>query len=282
MRPVRAAASRPRLPLSAAHSATATECGAYVAGLVRDRIVAFAPTADKPFVLGLPTGSTPIPTYEHLVAMVKAGELSFEHVVSFNMDEYVGLAKDHKESYWSFMHTNLFDHVDMKPENINILNGNAPDLVAECQAYEDKITSYGGIQLFLGGIGPDGHIAFNEPGSSMASRTRVMYLNDETVQANSRFFDGDVDQVPKSSLTVGVGTVMDSEEVLIICTGSAKAMAVQKCLEEAVNHMWTVSMVQLHPNAVVVCDEGATQELKLKTVKYFKEVEAAEQRASKL
>ncbi len=129
----------------------------------------------------------------------------------------------------------------MQPENINILNGNAPDLEAECQAYEDKIASYGGIQLFLGGIGPDGHIAFNEPGSSMTSRTRVMYLNDETVEANSRFFDGDTSQVPKSSLTVGVGTVMDSKEVLIICTGGAKAMAVQKCLEEAVNHMWTVS-----------------------------------------
>ena len=127
-----------------------------------------------------------------------------------------------------------------QPENINILDGNAPDLAAECQAYEDKIASYGGIQLFLGGIGPDGHIAFNEPGSSMTSRTRVMYLNDETVQANSRFFDGDTSKVPKSSLTVGVGTVMDSKEVLIICTGGSKALAVQKCLEEAVNHMWTV------------------------------------------
>ena len=107
-----------------------------------------------------------------------------------------------------------------------------------------------------------------------------MYLNDETVEANSRFFDDDVNQVPKSSLTVGVGTVMESDEVLIICTGAAKAMAVAKCIEEGVNHMWTVSMVQLHPNAVVVCDEPATAELKVKTVKYFKEVEAAEKRAN--
>ena len=259
---------------------TADECGDYVARLVRDRINAFGPTAERPYVLGLPTGSTPIPAYKRLVEFVQAGELSFGHVVTFNMDEYVGLPREHPESYWSFMHVNLFDHVDILPENINILDGNASDLDLECQQFEDKIEALGGIRLFLGGIGPDGHIAFNEPGSSMASRTRVMYLNDETVEANSRFFDDDVNQVPKSSLTVGVGTVMESDEVLIICTGAAKAMAVAKCIEEGVNHMWTVSMVQLHPNAVVVCDEPATAELKVKTVKYFKEVEAAEKRAN--
>jgi glucosamine-6-phosphate deaminase len=247
-----------------------------VAAYVKAKINAFKPTASKPFVLGLPTGSTPIPTYEKLVEYVKAGELSFANVVTFNMDEYVDLAEDHPESYHSFMATNLFDHVDADPTNINILDGNAKDLEAECQRYEDKIASYGGIDLFLGGIGPDGHIAFNEPGSSMTSRTRVMYLNEETIEANSRFFGGDHSKVPKASLTVGVGTVMDAREVIIICTGQAKALAVQMCIEEGVNHMWTVSMVQLHPQAMVVCDDPATAELKVKTVGYFKEVDAGE------
>lgn len=141
--------------------------------------------------------------------------MSFKHVVTFNMDEYVGLPKEHPESYHSFMHRNFFDHVDIPAENINLLNGNAPDIDAECRQYEEKIRSYGKIHLFMGGVGNDGHIAFNEPASSLASRTRIKTLTHDTRVANSRFFDGDVSQVPKYALTVGVGTLLDAEEVMI-------------------------------------------------------------------
>lgn len=249
--------------------------GEWTATYIKQRILSFNPTADRPFVIGLPTGSSPIPTYKKLIEFYKSGELSFEHVVSFNMDEYVSLPEDHPESYHSFMWNNFFKHIDIKKENVNILNGNAgngtmEDLVAECQRYETKIKAYGGIELFLGGIGPDGHIAFNEPGSSLTSRTRVKTLAYDTIVANSRFFGGDIDQVPTMSLTVGVGTVMDAREVVIIITGIHKSYALYKCVEEGVNHMWTVSAVQQHPKAIIICDEDATMELKVKTVKYFK------------
>jgi glucosamine-6-phosphate deaminase len=207
--------------------------------------------------------------YKKLVQFVKAGDLSFKYVVTFNMDEYCGLAEDHPESYHNFMWTHLFSHVDINPQNVNILNGNNPDLVAECQAYEAKIRQYGGIELFLGGIGPDGHIAFNEPGSSLTSRTRIKTLAYDTIVANSRFFDNDISKVPRSALTVGVGTVMDSKEVLVMITGISKSHALYQVLEEGINHMWTVSQLQMHRRACVVCDEDATQELKVKTVKYF-------------
>lgn len=131
---------------------------------------------DRPFVLGLPTGSSPLGTYKELIKLNKSGYISFKNVVTFNMDEYVGLPRDHEQSYYTFMHKNFFDYIDILPENTNILNGNAPDPVAECQRYEDKIASYGGIDLFLGGIGADGHIAFNEPFSSLTSRTRQKSL----------------------------------------------------------------------------------------------------------
>ena len=148
------------------------QISAWAATYVAKKINEFQPTAEKPFVLGLPTGSTPLGTYKELISLYNQGIVSFENVVTFNMDEYVGLPQDHPESYHSFMWNNFFSHVNIKKENVNILNGNADDLVAECARYEEKIASYGGIQLFLGGIGPDGHIAFNEPGSSLTSRTR--------------------------------------------------------------------------------------------------------------
>jgi len=246
------------------------DVGEWVANYVCQRINQFAPTAHKPFVLGLPTGGSPIPTYKNLVRMVKEGKLSFKYVVTFNMDEYCGLAEAHPESYHSFMRLNLFDHIDCPAGNINILNGNAADLEEECRKYEAKIKSYGGIELFLGGIGPDGHIAFNEPGSSLASRTRIKTLAYDTIVANSRFFGGEIDKVPRMALTVGVATVMEAREVLIIITGISKALALAKCIEEGVSHMWTVSAIQMHERSCVVCDEDATMELRVKTVKYFK------------
>ncbi|KAL6705742.1 Glucosamine-6-phosphate isomerase (Glucosamine-6-phosphate deaminase) (GNPDA) (GlcN6P deaminase) [Coniothyrium glycines] len=245
----------------------------YIADYVIERIKAYNPTSEKPFVLGLPTGSSPVLVYQHLVQRHKAGEISFRNVVTFNMDEYVGIPRDHPESYHSFMYKHFFSHVDVKPDNINILNGNASDLEAECHEYEQKIVRAGGIELFLGGIGPDGHIAFNEPGSSLKSRTRVKTLAYDTILANSRFFGNDLNQVPRMALTVGVQTVLDAREVVIIITGAHKALALQKCIEGGLNHMWTLSCLQTHPHPLIVVDEDATLELQVKTVKYFKSIE---------
>jgi glucosamine-6-phosphate deaminase len=245
----------------------------WTANYIAQRINKFRPSATTPFVLGLPTGSSPIGTYQELVRLHQAGQVSFKNVVTFNMDEYVKIPTDHPESYHSFMQKHFHGHVDMPAANINILNGNAKDLDAECAQYEEKIKKYGGIHLFLGGIGPDGHIAFNEPGSSLTSRTRIKTLTEETIRANSRFFDNDVTKVPKTALTVGVGTVMDAQEVVLVVNGPNKARALQKCVEDGVNHMWTASMLQLHPHAVIVCDEAATGELKVNTVGYFKDIE---------
>jgi len=245
----------------------------WTAHYIARRINEFKPTPKKPFVLGLPTGSTPIGTYENLVRLCKNGKVSFKNVVTFNMDEYVKIPKDHPESYHSFMWKNLFSHVDIAKENVNILDGNGKDLEKVCTDYEKKIEKYGGIELFLGGIGPDGHIAFNEPGSSLRSRTRVKTLTHDTIIANSRFFDNDINKVPKTALTVGVGTVMDSREVVILINGHKKAHAMQKVVEEGVNHMWTVSCLQLHPKGMIVCDDEATAELKVATANYFKDIE---------
>ena len=171
------------------------------------------------------------------------------------------------------MYKHFFSHVDIPPQNINILDGNAPDLAAECASFEARIARYGGIELFLGGVGPDGHIAFNEPGSSLTSRTRVKTLAYDTILANSRFFGNNMDHVPRRSLTVGIQTIMDAHEVVIVATGAHKALAVEKGLEGGVNHMWTLSALQLHPYALIVCDRDATLELKVKTVRYFESIE---------
>jgi glucosamine-6-phosphate deaminase len=245
----------------------------WAATYIVNKINKFKPTTKKPFVLGLPTGSTPIGTYKYLVQFHKQGKVSFKNVVTFNMDEYIGLPITHPESYYFFMHHHLFDHIDCPKENVNILNGNAPDLEKECARYEEKIRKIGGIHLFMGGIGPDGHIAFNEPGSSLSSRTRVKTLTYDTIKANSRFFENDLNKVPKTALTVGVGTVMDSEEVMILINGYGKARALKQCVEEGVNHFWTVSMLQLHRHGIIVCDDDSTMELKVGTVNYFKDIE---------
>ena len=233
----------------------------------------YKPTPKKPFVLGLPTGSSPLGMYKELIRLNKAGKVSFANVVTFNMDEYVGIPQDHPESYHSFMWTNFFKHINIKKSNVNILNGNAKNLEAECDKYEKKMKRYGGIDLFVGGIGPDGHIAFNEPGSSLASRTRIKTLTEDTRITNSRFFGGDYNKVPKTALTVGVATVMDANRVMIIVSGHNKAHALQQAVESGVNHMWTVSCLQLHPRGIIVCDDAATVEMKVGTVNYFKNIE---------
>ncbi len=230
-------------------------------------------TTDKPFVLGLPTGSTPLGTYKELIRLYQERKVSFKNVITFNMDEYVGIAKDHPQSYHTFMWDNFFKYIDILPENVNILDGNALNLKDECSDYEERIIAAGGIDLFMGGIGADGHIAFNEPGSSLSSRTRDKSLNEDTIQVNSRFFDNDATKVPKSALTVGVGTVMDAREVLILVTGHNKSRALHKAIEGGVNHMWTISALQLHANGIIVCDEAATIELKVGNYRYFKDIE---------
>ena len=180
----------------------------WAANHVIERINEFKPTPDHKFVLGLPTGSSPVGMYNALVEANRAGKVSFKNVITFNM------------------------------ENIHILNGNAADLQAECKHYEEMIKEAGGIDLFIGGIGPDGHIAFNEPGSSLRSRTRMKTLTTDTRIANSRFFGGNPENVPAHALTVGVGTVMDAREVMILVNGHGKARAMQAAVEGAVNHMW--------------------------------------------
>ena len=252
---------------------TAADAGRWAAHYVADQINAKAKTSSEPFVLGLPTGSTPLGMYAELINLCKQGKVSFQNVVTFNMDEYVGLPEEHPESYHSFMWNNFFSHVDIKPENVNILNGNAEDLTAECEAYERKIEAAGGIDLFIGGVGEDGHLAFNEPYSSLNSRTRVKTLTEDTIIVNSRFFDNDINKVPKLALTVGVGTVCSAKQVLVLALGHKKARAVQQCVEGAVSHAWTITALQLHPKGIMVCDEGAVGELKVNTYRYFKDIE---------
>ncbi len=247
------------------------EISRYTANYIAKRINDFNPTENKPFVLGLPTGSTPMGTYRELIELYKAGKVSFKHVVTFNMDEYVGIPKEHEQSYHTFMQNNFFSHIDIEESNTNIPDGNAANLEKECVEYEQKIESLGGIELFLGGMGADGHIAFNVPGSSLSSRTRVVNLNYDTILANSRFFDNDLDKVPKQSITVGVQTVLDAREVVIVVNGYKKARALQNVVEGGITHMWTLSALQMHPKGVIICDEEATMELKVGTVKYFSE-----------
>jgi len=192
------------------------------------------------------------------------------------MDEYLGLPADHPESYRRFMDDNFFKSIDIPYENTHVLNGMTKNAVKECRTYEEAIKAAGGVEFFMGGIGGDGHIAFNEPGSSLTSRTRVKTLTLETKIANSRFFGGDINKVPSKALTVGIGTVMDAKEVLILVSGRAKARALQASIEGAVSQWCPLSCLQMHPKSIIVCDEEAVEELRYGTVKYFKDIEKTE------
>ncbi|MDV5170008.1 glucosamine-6-phosphate deaminase [Photobacterium rosenbergii] len=250
------------------------QVGQWSANHIADRINAFAPTCERPFVLGLPTGGTPLATYRALIELVQQNKVSFRHVVTFNMDEYVGLPATHPQSYHHFMFDNFFNHIDIDPDNINLLNGMADDIDAECARYEAAIEAAGGIELFLGGVGADGHIAFNEPASSLASKTRLKTLTADTRIANARFFEGGLEEVPTQALTIGVGTLLAAREVVILATGHNKSLAVKEAVEGSVNHIWTVTALQLHRKAMLVCDEASCQDLKVKTLHYFRQIEA--------
>lgn len=252
---------------------TKDKVGEWTANYIVKKVNEFKPTKENPFVLGLPTGGTPISMYNKLVQLYKEGKICFENIVTFNMDEYIGIDKSHPQSYHYFMDEYLFNQVNMKKENINILDGQVKDFEKECKRYEDKIKSYGKINLFIGGVGEDGHLAFNEPGSSLSSRTRVKTLTEETIKVNARFFDNNIAEVPKSALTVGVGTILDAEEVLIMVEGTKKARALYHGVEGSVNHMWTISALQLHQKGVIVADEDSCGELKVLTYRYFKDIE---------
>jgi glucosamine-6-phosphate deaminase len=245
----------------------------WAANYVVARINAANPTPEKPFVLGLPTGSSPIGMYRGLVKAYQDGKVSFKNVVTFNMDEYVGLAPSHPQSYHYFMWQNFFKDIDIKPQNVHILNGLTKDYAQECAAYEEAIKKAGGVHLFIGGVGEDGHIAFNEPFSSLNSRTRIKTLTQSTINANARFFDGDAAQVPTQALTVGIGTIMDAHEVMILATGKNKAKALQHGIEGGISHVWTISALQQHPHGIIVCDEAATETLAENTKAYFLDVE---------
>ena len=249
------------------------KAGDWAAVYIANKIREFNPTPEKKFVLGLPTGSTPLQMYKRLIEFYQDGIISFKNVITFNMDEYVGLDEKHPQSYHYYMFENFFNHIDIDKENVNILDGMAEDYKAECKRYEEKIKAVGGIDLFLGGVGMDGHIAFNEPGSSLKSRTRDKELTEDTIIANSRFFDNDITKVPQLALTVGVGTIMDAKEVLIMVEGYNKARALYHGVEDGINHLWTISALQLHEKAIIVADEDACAELKVGTYRYYKDIE---------
>ncbi len=248
---------------------TEQNIGMLVATYIKNRINTFKPTFTKPFVIGFPTGSTPLDMYKHLVEFHKKGELSFKNVISFNLDEYVNLDVNHPESYHSYMHKNLFSHIDIPAENINIPNGNAADLQAACRAYDEKIKSCGGIELFLGGVGGNGHIAFNEPGSPFDSPTRVVKLNQNTRTANARFFNNDVKSVPEQAITMGLGTIMSAREVIIMTTGVKKADAVYRAIEGPRDINCTITVLQEHSNAYIVADKDAASLLSTSACKRF-------------
>ena len=212
-------------------------------------------------VLGLATGSTPLGLYKELARMHKEEALDFSQVVTFNLDEYVGLQPDHPQSYRYFMNENLFNHINIKMENTHVPDGMAKDLEAHCEEYEEMIKKAGGIDLQVLGIGSDGHIAFNEPCSSLGSRTRIKTLTKQTIEDNSRFFEKEED-VPIFAITMGVGSVMESKEVLLLASGEKKAEVIARCIEGPITAEVTASMVQMHPWVTVIVDTPASMKLK--------------------
>lgn len=233
---------------------------AEAAGIVAAKIIAQFVRRKPDAVLGLATGSTPLGTYREIVRMHREDTLDFSRVRTFNLDEYVGLAHEHPQSYHAFMQENLFRHINVPRENIRIPNGLAADVPAECAAYEQAIRAAGGIDLQVLGIGTDGHIGFNEPSSSLASRTRIKTLTERTRGDNARFF-GSAEEVPIHVITMGVGTIMDARQVLLLAFGEGKAKAIADAVEGPVMAMNPASILQMHPVAKCLIDEAAASKL---------------------
>jgi len=233
----------------------AAEVGRLAADVI-ERLLAVHPHP----VLGLATGSTPEPLYAELIRRHRDAGLSFAHARAFTLDEYVGLADDHPERYAAVIRRGLTDHLDLKPDAVQGPDGSAVDLLAECIRYEQSIVDAGGVDVQIAGVGSDGHIAFNEPGSSLASTTRLKTLNARTRADNARFF-ADADEVPRHVITQGLGTILRSRHLLLIATGRSKAPAVARAVEGALSASCPASVVQLHPHATVLLDEPAAAEL---------------------
>jgi len=214
-------------------------------------------------VLGMATGSTPLGLYQELVRLHKENNLDFSRVTTFNLDEYVGLPVDHEQSYHYFMYENFFKHVNIPPHNINIPSGTTSNYQAFCAWYEKRINECGGIDVQILGVGGDGHIAFNEPTSSMTSRTRLKTLAKQTIDDNARFFDKRAD-VPVYAITMGVGTILDARKLILLATGKSKAWAVTQTVEGPISSMVTASALQMHQDAKVIVDEDAASELKMR------------------
>lgn len=214
-------------------------------------------------VIGLATGGSPVPVYDELDRRVRTGRLSLREARGFCLDEYVGLPAGHPQRYRAVVERDFVAKVDIDPGNVHAPDGLADDLPAACAAYEQQIRDAGGVDVQILGIGADGHIGFNEPGSSLGSRTRIKTLTRRTREDNARFFDGDVDQVPVHCLTQGIGTILDARHLVLLATGAEKAQAVQWMLEGPVTAMCPASALQLHPHVTVVIDEAAAAGLRL-------------------
>ena len=212
-------------------------------------------------VLGLATGSSPLPLYRELVERCKAGKIDFSRVRSANLDEYKGLSGDHPQSYRYFMQENLFNHVNIKPENTIVPNGQTEDVAAMCQAYEKQIEEWGGVDLQLLGMGHNGHIAFNEPGDNFGLGTHVVSLSERTIDANQRFFENR-DDVPRHALSMGIKNIMNARRILMVVSGEDKADAVCKAVTGPVTDQVPASVLQLHPDVTLVGDTAALSKLK--------------------
>lgn len=247
------------MPIKQAIFSSTDDASDYLANLIVRRINDFSPSASKPFVLGLPTGSSPEGVYARLIQAYKDKKISFKNVVTFNMDEYVGLKPSDPQSYHYFMFNKFFNHIDIPRENINILNGLAEDVEKECKDYEAKIHKFPRINFFMGGLGPEGHLAFNEAGSKRTSVTREVTLVQSTIDANSRFFGNDPSKVPKTALSVGISTILDNtDEIAIIVLGLAKHFALDKTINGKRNDpKYPSSYLQDHHNVLIVSDTGA-------------------------
>ncbi|MBI4579656.1 MAG: glucosamine-6-phosphate deaminase [Planctomycetes bacterium] len=212
-------------------------------------------------VLGLATGSTPVGTYKELVRMHREEGLDFSQVVTFNLDEYLGLPPSHPQSYRYFMDENLFKHINVPPGNIHVPYGHAESVVEFCAWYEEQIKAAGGIDIQILGIGGDGHIAFNEPGSSLGSRTRLKTLTEETIKDNARFFKDEA-EVPRFAITMGVGTIMEAKRIILIANGKAKAAIIAEAIEGPITAQVSASVLQMHREVVVILDAAAGSKLK--------------------
>jgi glucosamine-6-phosphate deaminase len=240
-----------------------------IASLVADEIERLL--AEKPdAVLGLATGSSPLAIYDELVRRHESGRITFARARAFMLDEYVGLPEDHPERYRNVIEREIAGRVDFAPGAVQGPDGNAEDIPAACAAYEAAIADAGGVDLQILGIGTDGHIAFNEPGSSLASRTRIKTLTSQTRRDNARFFGGDVEAVPRHCVTQGLATIMSARHLVLVATGSGKAEAVHHLVEGAVSAMWPATVMQHHPRATVLVDPAAASRLQLGD--YYREV----------